>query len=69
MLNDHEPIINHPGLPSQGEAESLLQKDGLRILARIIARELLKKHSAQAKKNNEKGDNPRASVDEYEDIS
>jgi len=47
-----KPIFNDPELFSQDETRTSHLQDGLRILARIIARELLAKRSMHAKKND-----------------
>jgi len=45
-------ILSHPELLSQEEIRTSRLDDGLRILARIIARDLLAKRSMYAKKND-----------------
>ncbi len=57
-------ILSYPELLSQEEINtSHLQEDGLRILARIIARDLLARRSAHAKKNDAKANDARAPAD------
>jgi hypothetical protein len=59
-----KPILNDPESSGQDENKtSQLQKDGLRILARIIARDLLARCSAHAKKNDTKASDAQASED------
>ena len=57
-------ILNDPESSSQDDFKTgHLQEDGLRILARIIARDLLARRSAHAKKNDIKADDAQASAD------
>jgi len=49
-----KPILNDPESLSQDEIQTSRLNDGLRILARIIARDLLARRSAYAKKNDVK---------------
>ena len=56
-------ILSHPELLSQDGIRTSRLDDGLRILARIIARDLLAKRSMHAKKNNVKADDAQASAD------
>ena len=58
-----EPILNDLESLSQGEIQTSRLNDGLRILARIIARDLLARRSAYAKKNDVKADDAQASED------
>ena len=61
---DAKLILNDPESSSQDEIKtSHLQEDGLRILARIIARDLLARRSAHAKKNDAKANDAQASAD------
>ena len=61
---DATPILDDLQQSSQGENNSShLQEDGLRILARIIARDLLAKRSMHAKKNDVKANDTQVSVD------
>ena len=63
-IMDTKAILNDPEPSSQdGIITSHLQEDGLRILARIIARDLLARRSAHAKKNNAKSNDAQASAD------
>ena len=57
------PILNDPESSSQDEIQTSHLQDGLRILARIIARNLLARRSAHAKKNDVKADDTQASAD------
>ena len=56
-------ILNDPESSSQDEIQTSHLQDGLRILARIIARDLLARRSAHAKKNDVKADATQASAD------
>jgi hypothetical protein len=58
-----KPILNDPESSSQDEIQTSHLQDGLRILARIIARDLLARRSAHAKKNDVKADDTQASAD------
>jgi hypothetical protein len=49
-----KPILNDPELLSQDEIQTSRLSGGLRILARIIAHDLLARRSAYAKKNDVK---------------
>jgi hypothetical protein len=49
-------ILNDPESSSQDEIQTSHLQDGLRILARIIARDLLARRSAHAKKPDVKAD-------------
>ena len=61
---DAKPILDDLQPSSQGENNSShLQEDGLRILARIIARDLLAKRSMHAEKNDAKANDAQASAD------
>ncbi|MFC1592833.1 hypothetical protein ACFL4C_02350 [Candidatus Omnitrophota bacterium] len=55
ILNDCEPS-------SQDGIQTSHLQDGLRILARIIARDLLARRSADAKRNDAKADDTPAST-------
>jgi len=57
------PILNDPESSSQDEIQTSHLQDGLRILARIIARDLLAKRLAHAKKDDIKADDTQASAD------
>ena len=56
-----KPILNDLESSSQDEMQTSHLRDGLRILARIIARDLLARRSAHAKKNDIKTDDTQAS--------
>jgi len=56
-------ILSHSELLSQDEIQTSHLQDGLRILARIIARDLLARRSAHAKKNDGKANDTQVSVD------
>ncbi|TET40656.1 MAG: hypothetical protein E3J66_06600 [Dehalococcoidia bacterium] len=56
-------ILSHPELLSQDGIRTSRLDDGLRILARIIARDLLAKRSMHAKKNYVKANDTQVSVD------
>ena len=58
-----KPILNDPQPSSQDETQTSHLQDGLRILARIIARDLLARRSAHKKKNDAKTDDAQASPD------
>ncbi len=58
-----KPILNDPESLSQDEVQIRHLQDGLRILARIIAHDLLARRSAHAKKNDVKVDDAQASAD------
>ena len=58
-----KPILNDPESSSQDEIQTSHLQDGLRILARIIARDLLDRRSDHAKKNDVKTDDTQASAD------
>ena len=58
-----KPILNDPESLSQDEIQTSRLNDGLRILARIIARDLLAKRSAYAKKNDVKVNDTHVSAD------
>ena len=58
-----KPILNDPESSSQDEIQTSHLQDGLRILARIIARDLLARRSAHVKKNDVKTDDTEASAD------
>jgi hypothetical protein len=58
-----KPIVNHSELLSQDESETGYPEHGLRLLGRIIARELLTKRSAHTKKNDAKANNSQTLVD------
>ena len=63
-IMDGKPILNDSESPSQDDIKtSRLQEDGLRILARIIARDLLAKRSMHAEKNDSKVNDAQASAD------
>ena len=49
-----KPILNDPESLSQDDTQTSHLNDGLRILARIIARDLLARRPAYAKKNDVK---------------
>ena len=57
------PIVNHSELLSQDGRKISHPYDGLRLLGRIIARQLLTKCSAHTKKNNATANNPQTLVD------
>ena len=40
---DSKPILNYPGLISQGRSETSIPNRGVRLLARMIARELIRR--------------------------
>jgi hypothetical protein len=50
-IMNHEPIVDHSDSSSQDGQEDSRFDDGIRILGRIIARNLLAKRLAQTKKN------------------
>jgi len=56
-------ILNDPESLSQDEMQTSRLDDGLRILARIIARDLLARRSAHAKKNDVKANDAHVSAD------
>ncbi len=58
-------ILSHPELLSQDEIRTSRLDDGLRILAKIIARDLLAKRSMHAKKNDVKANDTQVSVDSW----
>ncbi len=59
-----KPILNDPESSSQDEIKtSHLQEGGLRILARILARDLLAKRSMHAEKNDVKANDTQVSED------
>jgi hypothetical protein len=59
-----KPIVNHSELLSQdGSETSRPDDDGLRLLGRIIARDLLARRSAHAKKNDVKVNDTHVSAD------
>ena len=58
-----KPILNDPESSSQDEIQTSHLQDGLRILARIIARDLLARRSAHVRKNDVKADDTQASAD------
>jgi hypothetical protein len=58
-----KPILNDPESSSQDEIQTSHLQDGLRILAKIIARDLLDRRSDYAKKNDVKTDDTQASAD------
>ncbi len=58
-----KPILNDPESSSQDEIQTSHLQDGLRILAKIIARDLLDRRSDHAKKNDVKTDDTQASAD------
>ena len=58
-----KPILNDPESSSQDEIQTSHLQDGLRILAKIISRDLLARSSAHAKKNDVKADDTQASAD------
>ena len=61
-----KPILDDPESSSQDEIKtSHLQEGGLRILARILARDLLAKRSMHAKKNDVKANDTQVSVDSW----
>ena len=57
------PILNDPESSSQDEIQTSHLQDGLRILARIIARDLLARRSAHAKNNDVNVEDTPASAD------
>ena len=60
------PILNDPESSSQDEIKTnRLQEDGLRILARIIARDLLTRRSTHTKKNDAKANDAQAPADRW----
>jgi len=58
-----KPILKDPEWSSQDEIGTTHLQDGLRILARIIARDLLVRRPAHAKKNDVKVDDTHVSAD------
>ena len=61
---DAKLILNNPESSSQDEIKTIhLPEDGLRILARVIARDLLTRRSAYTKKNDVEANDTQASVD------
>ena len=58
-----KPILNDPESLSQDEIRTNRLDDGLRILARMIARDLLAKRSMHAKKNDIKANDTEVSTD------
>ena len=56
-------ILSHPELLSQDGIRTSRLDDGLRILARIIARDLLARRPAYAKKNDVKVNDTHVSAD------
>ena len=58
-----KPILNDPESSSQDEIHTSHLQDGLRILARIIARDLLARRSAHTKKNDVKVNDTHVSAD------
>jgi hypothetical protein len=56
ILNNHEPS-------SQDEIQTRHPHDGLRLLARLIARDILARRSVHAKKNDAKTDDTKATAD------
>lgn len=57
-VSNSKPIVDPIESPSQEEGEPSRADDGLRILGRIIARELLSKRSSSMQKNDIKAQNP-----------
>jgi hypothetical protein len=57
-----KPNLNEPGPLYQDEIQPGHLQDGLRILARIIARDLLARRSAYTKKNDVKVDDTQVST-------
>jgi len=43
LVMDSKSILDHPGLISQGGSETNIPDRGLRLLARMIARELIRR--------------------------
>ncbi len=58
-----KPILSHSGLLSQDESEISRADDGLRILGRIIARNLLARRSVHTNKNDNNENNPQTLAD------
>ena len=58
-----KPILNDPESSSQDEIQTSHLQDGLRILARIIARDLLARRLAHEKKNDTKANDTQVSGD------
>ena len=50
---NHDIILNHAGSVSQGDGRVAYPDAGLRILARLIARDLLSKHQDKTKKKKD----------------
>jgi len=58
-----KPIVTHLESPSQDESEISRADDGLRLLGRIIARNLLARCSVHTNKNDTKENNPQTLAD------
>ena len=56
-------IVNHSELLSQDGNETSRADDGLRLLGRIIARNLLARRSVHTNKNDTKENNPQTLAD------
>lgn len=61
--NDYKPILTQPELLSQERIETSFPDRGLRLLARMIARELIRRHEKEKTRENikdqrETTDNP-----------
>ena len=53
----HDIIVNHSGSVSQGDGRVGCPGDGLRILARLIARDLVSKHKGSINSKKDKQEN------------
>lgn len=62
-----KPIVNHSELPGQNGSETSCLDDGLRLLGKIIARQLMHKHEGDA--TCLKADNLRETTKTNENIS
>ena len=58
-----KPIVNHSESLCQEENETSRAEDGLRLLGRIIARNLLARRSVHTNKNDTKENNPQTLAD------
>jgi hypothetical protein len=58
-----KPILNDPESSSQDGNETSRADDGLRLLGRIIARNLLARRSVHTNKNDTKENNPQTLAD------
>jgi len=58
-----KPILSDPESSSQDEIQTSRAEDGLRLLGRIIARNLLARRSVHTNKNGTKENNPQTLAD------